>query len=280
MANKNYRKRKRNSYNKDGLSRETLIAVFISAVAVFLIVGLVVINNQATSASDQIDRATYCRKDGAQEITVILIDHTDKINATQHAALEKRLWDVANGITKNSVIKVFDVDKITDHVLLPDIDLCNPGDETSVNELTGNKELAKKHYEKKFKEPMNQMLERIFNSNTADESPIMESLQSVVVTSFIGNTNKAAKKKLILVSDLLQYNKNFSLYKEVPDFEVYKDSPHWKSVKSDMNGVEVEIFFLRRDGADSIQTTQLRNFWVKFFEGQGAIVNRFLPIEG
>ena len=108
----------------------------------------------------------------------------------------------------------------------------------------------------------------------------MEAVQSVAVTSFIGEKNKRINKKLILVSDLLQHTSDFSVYGGVIDFERYKSSNHWKSVKSDLNDVEVELYFLHRDEESKLQNSHLRDFWIDFFEGQGAKVTRFLPIEG
>jgi hypothetical protein len=70
------------------------------------------------------------------------------------------------------------------------------------------------------------------------------------------------------------------VYGGVIDFERYKSGNHWKSVKSDLNDVEVELYFLHRDEESKLQNSNLRDFWIDFFEGQGAKVTRFLPIEG
>ncbi len=275
----NYTKKHRRN-GSSSISSQTIVAICITAITILLAGGLFYKIYNARSISNNINKTTFCRKDGSKEITVVLVDHTDKINIIQQTSIENRLWDEVKGTTKNSLIKVFDVGKVIDKVLVPEISLCNPGDELSVNEITGNKEFTKKHFENKFKEPINKILKRIIDSKIANESPIMESIQSVVVTSFIGNTSKDAKKKLIIVSDILQHSKEFSLYKEIPDFEQYKNSSHWKSVRSNMSGVEVEIFFLHRKEASAIQTSKLRDFWINFFESQGATVSHFLPIEG
>lgn len=108
----------------------------------------------------------------------------------------------------------------------------------------------------------------------------MESLQSVAVTSFVGEDGGVATKTLILVSDLLEHTEKFSLYKKIPDFEAYKESPHWRSVKADLSDVDVEIFTLRRDGLDLLQNNKLLGFWMKSFVNQGAHIRRTIQIEG
>lgn len=262
-----------------GLEQKTK-AIFLLIAAGLLLAILGYYNFTASAENSRIDKETYCLKEAPEEITVVLIDHTDRISAVQRASLEQRLWDIAREIPKNSEIRVFAVDKVTDKVLAPEISLCNPGSENDVNELTGNKTLAHMHYEERFREPLRQILDRIFNSDTASQSPIMEAIQSVTVTSFIGTKNQNARKKLILVSDLLEHTDSFSHYRGIEDFEAYAKTSHWRTVKSDLDNVDVEIFFLRRDGADRLQTTDLRSFWIQFFENQGAVVSRFIPIEG
>jgi len=255
-------------------------AILILAVAIALLIILGVVNFEASSEQEKIDPVTFCKRDKSSEITVILIDHTDIITTIQKAALENRLWDIVNATGKNSKIKLYEVNNVNAKVLSPAIDVCNPGNENDVNEFTGNKMLAHKKFEERFRKPLKVILDGILSKENATNSPIMGAVQSVAVTSFIGEEQAAEKKRFILVSDLLENTKNYSLYKSEIDFENFKSSEHWKSIRSDLNNVDVEIFFLRRNGADKFQNTNLRKFWINFFEEQGAIVSRFLPIEG
>lgn len=261
-------------------SRSNIIATFMFAASFAIIFGLGYLYFMAKNQVDEIDSATFCHKGEPTAVTAILIDHTDNINATQKAALEIRLWDIAKSIPKNSVIRVYSVGGVAKQVLVPDIVLCNPGNGETVSSITGNKVLATKRYEQKFKEPITKILDRIVSGGTAEESPIMKSLQSVAVTSFVGEDKNISRKKLILVSDLLEHTSAFSVYKGVPDFESYKNTSNWSSVKADLTGVDVEIFFLRREGEERLQNVKLRDFWTKFIENQGASVTHFLPVEG
>lgn len=254
--------------------------MIILSIAAVIVITVAVTYKTTVAEREKINKDNFCAED-LKEVTVVLIDHTDKLNTIQKSSLETRLLDLANELPKNyHEIKVFSVDKVTDKVLTPEIDLCNPGSKKEMNEYTENKKIVQKQYEDRFKNHLNEILDRIFNASSANQSPIMEALQSVSVTSFIGEKNNNVHKKLILVSDLLQHTSEFSLYHGIIDFSEYKKTDHWKSTKSDLSGVDVEIFFLHRNGDSSLQNSKLMDFWMHFFEQQGARVTRFLPIEG
>lgn len=271
-SSRKYGSKRRNSSN--------IAAMLIFSLSFLIIGGLGYMYVTAETKSREIDPKTFCRNEKPIAITTILIDHTDSINPTQKAALEVRLWDIAKAIPKNSKIKVYSVKSTSIKILDPDIELCNPGDGKDISNINGNPELARKKYEDKFKAPISKILDQVVSAGAAKESPIMESLQSVAVTSFVGADEGVAKKKLILVSDLLEYTGKFSLYGAIPDFEIYKESSHWRSVKADLSGVDVEIYTLRRDGQDFLQSNKLLGFWRDYFENQGAHITRTLPIEG
>lgn len=237
-------------------------------------------NYTETSNNEKIDHNTFCLKEIEQDLNVVLVDHTDKINTIQNAAIETRLWDLVRAAPKNSHIQVFSVDRLNDKLLTPELDICNPGDDKSVDNFTGNKNLAKKRYEAIFREPMSQILGRVLQKDTAHTSPVMEAIQSVAVSSFLGDEKLETKKTLVIVSDLLQHTDGFSIYRGLPSFDAFIKTAYWRSIKSNLSGVNVEIFFLHRNGTESLQTIELREFWIHYLEAQGATVTRFTPIEG
>lgn len=279
MARRERRSGRRREISDGSLEQNVLGGLLLIVVAVVAVSCFIYFKGEKDKRAD-IDSTTFCQLSTLPESTVVVIDHTDSINPTQRVAIENRLWDIAREVKKNGSIKLFSVAKVDNKVLSPEIDLCNPGTDKEANELTENKKFVKKKYEEKFKKPLNELLNTLFDAPKASQSPIMEALQSVVVTSFIGGKNEAKIKKIILVSDLLEHTGEFSIYRGIPEFTGYKKHPHWQKVKSDMSGIEVTIFFLHRDGEEKLQTSALRNFWVEYLEAQGASVTRFVPIEG
>lgn len=280
-ANARGRRRKRKTVG-GGLSKDSW-AIIISILALVILGSFITIyvkkSNEASNISRDAETA-YCRRDTLPETTVIVIDHTDSINPTQKSSLEKRLWDVASDVEKNGSIRFYSVDTTNDKILDAKFELCNPGSEKDVSDWDGNKRLARKRYEKIFSGIVKEKLDGILSADAASHSPIMKSVQAAVVNSFIGNENQAVKKRLVLVSDLLEHSSDFSLYEDTPDFEAFRKGNYWPSVRADMKGVEVEIFWLHRKGADKFQPPQLKTFWQLYFIEQGASEVRFIPIEG
>lgn len=265
---------------KKSNSNHAIIGIVLIVIALIILIMIGKMYATVTSERDLINKENFCSSE-LKESTVILIDHSDKLNAVQKASLQARLWDIAESMPKNSSqIRIFSVDKVKENLLVPELEICNPGSEKEISQLTENKKIVRKQYEEKFKQHLDEILNNILNQESVSQSPIIEAVQSVSVTSFIGEKNKPVKKKLILVSDLLQHTTDFSVYNGVMDFESYKQTEHWRSTKSDLSDVEVEIFFLHRSEDAKLQTTKLRDFWIQFFESQGAKVTRFLPIEG
>lgn len=278
MAQRRRGGRRQGRSGRSGVSKNTQ-ACIILVVALLLLGGFLTTYFLAKEDTSHISQS-FCRMDALPEMTAVVIDHTDKISTVQKASLERRLWDVANSLEKNGAIQFFSVEKVGDRVLEPGVNLCNPGSEKEVNEWSGNKRLARKHYEEKFASILKERLERILTATTAATSPVMEAVQSVVVTSFIGEANNARKKRLILVTDLLEHTPGFSIYKGVPDFDDYRRGTHWPSVKADMSGIDIEIFVLNRPGAEQLQKRPLQEFWYSYFKQQGAGKVEFTPVEG
>jgi hypothetical protein len=278
MAQRRRDGRRQRRSGRGGVNKNTQ-AIIILVVALVLLGGFLTTYFLAKEDASHISQ-DFCRADPMPEMTAVVIDHTDKINTIQKADLERRLWDIANNLDKNGKIQFFSVEKVGNSVLQPGLSLCNPGSEKEVSEWSGNKRLARKHYEEKFASLLKEKLEDILNAPTATTSPIMEATQSVVVTAFTGNSNTANKKKLVLVSDLLEHADGFSVYKGAPDFDDYRKGGHWSSVRADMSGIEVVILFLNRPGAENIQKRNLQKFWMDYFYEQGAKDVKFLLISG
>ncbi len=249
-------------------------AVAILGVALSLLSAVFYLNAKFESNRQQTDKETFCQPRAMPEITAIVVDHTDNFTPVQHEALRRYLRDVALGVQKNGMVQLYDVDSTRKSVLQPKFYLCNPGNEDDLeNQIARRASTVHKNYEDTFVKNLDAVLNKILQAKAAQESPIMESVQSVAVTAFAGNDRAAAKKTLIIVSDLLQYTPSLSLYNKVPDFEEFKKTRDWQNIRSDMKGIDVKILYIRRDHG---QSKDLLPFWQKFFEGQNAT---FLPPE-
>jgi hypothetical protein len=270
---------------KNKKSKEDEVPWFaLVGVGLFLIILISVFVNKYSiqkSQLENIDKETLCNIDKIEQLTIFVIDTSDKLTPIQQTSLNERLWSYASNIEKNNhQIQVFSVDKINEKILEPLIKICNPGDEKEVSSLTGNKKITRLNFEKNFKEKIDNIFADLLNKESSDNSPIMESVQSVAVSQLISNKNKFSKFRIILISDLLQNTENFSFYKGDFSFDKFVKSDNFRFLKTDFKNAEIELYFLNRKKDINLQNESLRDFWIKYFQEQNATVTRFLPIEG
>jgi hypothetical protein len=244
------------------------------SVAAVLLSGVFYLNDKFEHNRLLTDKSTFCQTGAIPEITAVLVDHTDKFTPVQHEALRKYLRDTALGIQKNGMIQLYDVDSTRKAILTPKFFLCNPGNTDDLeNQIARRASTVRQNYEDTFVKKLDVVLAELLTAQPAQTSPIMESVQSIAVTAFSGKDRQAPKKTLIIVSDLLQYTPQVSLYNKVPDFDTFKKSATWQLTHTDLSGINVKVLYIRRDKG---QSKDLLAFWQKYFESQGAV---FLPPE-
>jgi len=274
-----YYKKSKKSHHKDEEFPLVVIPVGITILVLIAIFFFIFFNKK--SANENIDHETFCVKENLAQKTLILVDTSDKLNPIQKTALNERLWSYVKNIEKNNhQILVFSVENIKDKIMEPMLKICNPGDAKNVNSLIENKKIISQNFEKHFKNKIDNILVNLLDQESSQNSPIMESIQSIAVSNFIADSQNQTKNKIIIISDLLQNTENFSFYKGDYNFEKFVKGENFKFLKTDFNNAEIELYFLNRRKDTNLQNENLREFWIKYFQNQNATVSRFLPIEG
>src|SRR5579885_670553 len=234
--------------------------------------------NEKESALMALDRNTFCPKSGPTSETAILVDRTDPLTDIQGEALEREILALANEVPKHGVLNIYEVG-VGGSLLNPVVSVCNPGDGTDVSSLDDNPKFWKQRYEQKFVSPIKLMLSQMRLDIEASTSPIMEAVQAIAVRDF-GSGSTVERKRLVVISDLLQHVKDFSLYQGVPDFNAFWRGGYGASVRSDLADVHVTIELLHRRAAASRQTDALGKFWLDWFQAQGAVIDAFKNVAG
>jgi len=231
-----------------------------------------------------IDSATFCPRDekGPHSITAILIDLTDPFNITQQAALKDRLNDLKDRASQYDLLEIYSVEPTQTQLLKPKFSMCNPGRGEETNSWIGNPRLIEERWQKLFDAPLQNLFNSIAAGNTAAVSPIMESIQSIVVTKL--GAQKAVEEKiprrLIIISDLLQYVKDYSQYKHLGSFAQFRDTPYYQNVRSDLSGIDVEIWYVRRQNTLALQGEKHIDFWRDYLADQGGHVDKVWYVPG
>ena len=264
-------------------SRSTpLLAVIalVACVAAFiaLVVGARLMIKPQTS-----DQASFCPSsrplggDGGAHI-----DTTDPLNPIQRAAVQVRLDHIVSGLRRDEEIVVYVLNPRGDP-LQPAFLMCRPAKAAEVSELTGNRALAQARFDESFIPRIRAALRSSTAAGEATRSPIMAAIQAIAVSAFEPADEKApgeaVPKRLIIVSDMLENSEAGDHYRGVPDFAAYKATPAYGRMRSRLDGVGVQILYLRRDDAAGVQGVAHVDFWNRWFADQGATVDDVVAIE-
>lgn len=137
------------------------------------------------------------------------------------------------------------------------------------NELYQNPRMIRLRFEERFGEPLDTLLTDLTKGEVADRSPIMEMIRNVAYKGEF--RDETAKRRLILISDMLQHMPEYSHYRTPVDYEAFAKSRYFEQVRPSLPGVEVRVIYLIRRGRESIQTAGHAVFWERFFKAAGAI---------
>ena len=267
---------------KDKKSMQVRKAISLLAVLCVIVAGIGYIYFHLEMNVRPTDSVTFCPTDekGPHSITAILIDLTDPFNITQQAALKDRLNDLKDHASKYDLLEVYSVEPTQTQLLQPKFSMCSPGRGEDTNDWIGNPRMIEERWQKLFDAPLQNMFGSISAGETAEISPIMESIQSVVVTKLGAQKVKAIPKRLIIVSDLLQYVKDYSQYRTLDRFDKFRDSPYYQGVRADLSGIDVEIWYVRRKKTLPLQGEKHIDFWRDYIADQGGTVDKVWYVPG
>lgn len=219
-----------------------------------------------TNRPSSIDEATLCPEEaGPAAGVVILLDLTDPLGRTQHERLAGILARTVGEAQTDTLFAVGAVEARPGERGAK-FGLCKPLEGSEANELYQNPALVRKRYEEKFKRPLDAMLDRMLAAEPADRSPIMESLQAVLVSA-PGFLDADYPRRVLVVSDLLQHSAAFSFYGG-GTWKSFERSPDFRRLARNLEGVDVAIYRVPRPGT-RVDDARVEDFWVRYFEEAG-----------
>lgn len=212
---------------------------------------------------------TACGKNGSTSVTALIIDNTDNLSEIQKASLRSKLKAIVERVPKHGKLDIYPIKDTSTGVVPAGFSRCNPGRGRDVNEMTGNPERVEKRWVENFERPAWEAIESYLRPSAAKNSPLMETVQSVAISSF-GDDILApdAQKTLFVVSDMLQNSHGLNLYKGLPSVRDFVATEYFQSVAADLSGVSVEVFFLNRDTSVQRNDRAIAEFWNDVFAKQ------------
>lgn len=221
---------------------------------------------------------TLCPADGPHALTIILVDRTDHLNTVQREAVRVRLAEVRAHTAQYGALALFSIAPTDQELLRPEVYLCNPGAVGEASALYQNLRRVEQRWQL-FNQRLEQAIDAAVQANEQPLSPIMESIQSAALSNF-ARAKPQIPKRLIVVSDLLQHSPALSLYQRLPRFDDFKTTESFRQLRTPLTDVEVEILYLRRPTARSIQSKALIEFWQQYLRDNGGVLARVVSIEG
>lgn len=257
--------------------QRTALFKIAGVLAVVLAVGVFYFS--VRSGTRDLDSETLCPTK-ADSVTVLLVDVTDPMNAAQRQDFSNQLTKLKNSIPRYGKLIVAKVDATGDRLLAPVITRCNPGTAEDVSSATGDPAATQKQWETGFDGPLTQAFERLATASAAGQSPILESIQSVALTELQRPGLEKTPKRLVVASDLLQNTGDASFYRSLPDPRAFVDSPVFRRLRTDLRGVEVELWMLERADAAATQPRALAELWERIIDAEGGDVRRIYNVSG
>jgi hypothetical protein len=243
-----------------------------TAVAVVLIAGGATLAIKGRAAAVTTNPTTLCpTQRPPSEITVILLDVSDRFSEPQRLQIQNQLSRLRDSIPRFGLVEVYTVDRLRRRVTEPVSHLCNPGTGADLSKIYQNPQLAKKKWDgfaAKLRADINHQIEAPAHAT----SPIFEAIQATALRTFGKPEYDGLPKHLVIVSDLLQHVPGgLSMYDGVPSFESFKNTPYFSRVRSDLEGVSVLVYYLVRPGVKEQDRKHIA-FWDSYFQSQGADV--------
>jgi len=234
----------------------------------------------ATAArAPTLDHASLCPTDGPGSVTVVLLDSTDDIPDIAKHEIRTTLLDMAEALPTYGLLDV--------RLLDPGVpggrgifSRCNPGDGSGLSEYTANPRLAKKRWLEGFRQPLEEALDVGFHPAPGKTSPIMETVQRIAIDRFSGRAAEDIPKSLILVSDMLEHEPDYSQYQGDLSYGRYKTSRAYRRLQTDLHGAEVTIYYVQRLMGRPISSADHIRFWAEWVRDNNGRLKQASKLQG
>lgn len=249
------------------------------ALVLVAVIGIGLLYFTVKSQQRALNEVTLCPPD-PESLTILLVDVTDPMNLPQRQDFLNQLERLRNSIPRYGKLSIVKVDAASSRLLTPIIERCNPGTAADLDDYTGNPKALQDKWEKGFRDPLDRAFAQLSAASGAPRSPIAESIQSVALTEFQKAQAQGKPRRLILASDLLQNTDRITFYGDLPDPDVLLGSPAFRAVRTDLRGVEVELWMLQRLDGQQTQPRALPELWDRILREQGGTVSRVYVVSG
>ncbi|MCZ8042619.1 MAG: hypothetical protein O9330_09090 [Beijerinckiaceae bacterium] len=158
------------------------------------------------------DPDSLCLISGAVGHTLVLVDKSDPWSEVQAGRLKRLVKQIGDGLPADRMLSIYVFNDAFEPGFPPLLSLCNPG--RTASELIGNPRRDYIRWVEKFGRPLDEALAVLTQPAKGNLSPIVEAVGDVV--SRPETRVREGDKSLVLVSDMLQNSRQFSVFGSNP----------------------------------------------------------------
>jgi hypothetical protein len=227
----------------------------------------------STPKRPTLDAQSLCPVEGPQGISVVLVDTSDDLPETTRREVLVILDDMIATLPAYHKfdIRVLDIAGSRSRSVFSK---CNPGDGAGLSEWTDNPRIARQRWVESFRKPASEAVRNSVASAKATSSPLMAAIQDIAIEQFSSAASQNAKKSLTVISDMIEYTRDYSQYPKDGDlsFQRYKQSSAYLKFRTDMHGAAIVIRYVTRQlkGQPLLNDTKHADFWVEWMKDNGA----------
>lgn len=256
---KSYKRAKKASKSSGG----TALAMLMLLSAVLIGGGYAYLYYKGAS-KELLNEATLCPESGPKGHLAVLVDMTDPASMTQmrfaRTEIERQIESVGVG-TMISIGIVTPDDAQRESALLM---VCKPPSGDEADALTENRKMIETTYQERFLKPLDALLTQIMTISEAPSSPIMENLQELL--SRIPDFGAVENQRIVIFSNLSQHSDVLSFYRG-EDWDSFDARGGTSMLARNLSRTDV---ILLRLPPPAKQVMILEDFWVEYFDAQGA----------
>ncbi|MGR9107730.1 MAG: hypothetical protein ACU843_12435 [Gammaproteobacteria bacterium] len=260
-------------------SSKQRLGILYTGLAVLIVTAL--IGARAVLQSNRVatDPKTLCPLAGSAKYVAIVFDKTDTYNPIQQQFLKRFFSRLKSELPTGARVSLFVIRERNENRIQPEFVVCNPPSGEDASYWTANPKALRKRWKEGFEQPLDQAIESFMRPSSAQNSPIFEMLQIVALSAFPPGSEDT-EKLLIIVSDMLQHTAEWSHYRGELDVKSLLESPYYQQIRTDLHDTEVRILYVRRDGAEALQTKAHAYFWADYLQSINARVTLIEKIDG
>lgn len=258
------KKKLRDTYRKRGSGSSNFGWLIVSAVCLALI-GSAVAFAISQQSSRSFNEATLCAGEGADHVTVVLLDLTDPLSPTQASRLRTML-DNSIQTSPDDTMLSFGIVSDDESEWGARFARCKPPTGADANQLYENPRLIAQRYRNEFEAPLEDTLFQMIRASKADRSPIMEALQALIADT-PDFTSTLGERKIVIVSDMLQHSDILSAYRG-QGWDHFEAGGGSRRLAGNLEGANIRIIRIPR--STNADHAVAEDFWVRYFDKQGS----------